>query len=134
MKLLKLVYIAHGWNLGLSGRPLIRESAEAWRYGPVIPELYHGIKRFREKDVPLDQIKVESEPNFTSEEEDIMDQTMAMYSLRPAFQLSRMTHAPGTPWDVVYNELGESAEIPNDLIEDHYDRLYRKRTKSDAAD
>lgn len=26
----KLVYIAHGWSLAITGQPLVRQSAEAW--------------------------------------------------------------------------------------------------------
>ena len=35
MKLLKLVYIAHGWHLALSEgkKPLVNEASEAWKYG-----------------------------------------------------------------------------------------------------
>ncbi|MCC7437458.1 MAG: DUF4065 domain-containing protein [Armatimonadetes bacterium] len=40
MKLLKLVYIAHGWHLGIMGKPLISDEVQAWKYGPVIPKLY----------------------------------------------------------------------------------------------
>ncbi len=32
MKLQKLVYIAHGWHLGLLGAPLLRSPIEAWTY------------------------------------------------------------------------------------------------------
>src|SRR5215510_7158653 len=44
MKLQKLVYFAHGWSLALTGVPLIKDAVEAWRYGPVIPALYHEFK------------------------------------------------------------------------------------------
>jgi uncharacterized phage-associated protein len=30
MKLLKLVYFAHGWHLALKGEPLLNERVEAW--------------------------------------------------------------------------------------------------------
>lgn len=51
MQVLKLVFIAHGWTLGLLGRPLIRDEVEAWQYGPVIPALYRAVSRFRSQPV-----------------------------------------------------------------------------------
>lgn len=36
MKLLKLVYITHGWYLGFNEEPLISDEIQAWKYGPVI--------------------------------------------------------------------------------------------------
>ena len=43
MQLLKLVFIAHGWMLGLYGEPLISDDVQAWKYGPVIPDLYQTL-------------------------------------------------------------------------------------------
>ena len=45
MKLIKLVYVAHGWYLGNYQKPLIGEASEAWKYGPTIPSLYHSFKQ-----------------------------------------------------------------------------------------
>src|SRR5258708_6687363 len=44
MKLLKLVYFAHGWHLALTKKPLIKEEIEAWKFGPVAPDVYHVFK------------------------------------------------------------------------------------------
>ena len=45
--LVKRVYIAHGFSLAITGRPLIDprfDRIEAWKYGPVIPSVYHSFK------------------------------------------------------------------------------------------
>ena len=44
MKLQKLVYFGHGWHLGYEPGALSVENAQAWRWGPVFPDLYHAIK------------------------------------------------------------------------------------------
>lgn len=44
MKLQKLIYFAHGWNYGLYDEPLIADPIQAWRFGPVIPSIYHEFK------------------------------------------------------------------------------------------
>ena len=40
-KLNNLMYFAQGWSLALLGRPLFSNEIQAWRYGPVIPAIYH---------------------------------------------------------------------------------------------
>jgi uncharacterized phage-associated protein len=44
MKLQKLVYYVKGFSLVLLGRPIFGEKLEAWRHGPVCPDLYHRLK------------------------------------------------------------------------------------------
>jgi uncharacterized phage-associated protein len=57
MKLIKLVYLAHGWYLGIKGEALINEEIQAWKYGPVIESLYHAFKRYGNKQIPAEEIK-----------------------------------------------------------------------------
>lgn len=40
LKLQKLVYYTQAWSLVRDGQPMFAEQFEAWRYGPVVPELY----------------------------------------------------------------------------------------------
>lgn len=44
LKLIKLVYISHGWYLALTDKPLISECIIAWAYGPMISSIYNNFK------------------------------------------------------------------------------------------
>ena len=39
----KLLYFAHGWMLGIHGEPLVEGNWEAWRYGPVLRDVYFSL-------------------------------------------------------------------------------------------
>ena len=121
MQLLKLVYIAHGWMLALYSRPLICDEIEAWRYGPVIPELYHEIKRFGSRPVvgPLNK----SPTSIDKAADDIVRQVYDGYGHYTAAQLSELTHQSGTPWATTRAAgYGWRDTISNSLIEEYYRR------------
>ena len=121
MHILKLVYISHGWMLGLYGRSLINEPAEAWRYGPAVSSIYRRYKSFRGD--PITTERVDRSDAFDDEQRDIVEQVHDVYGDFTALQLSALTHKPDTPWDVTYREFGAGAIIRNELIRDYYQRL-----------
>ena len=121
MHVLKLVYISHGWTLGLYGRSLINEPAEAWRYGPMVPSIYHLYKSFRGD--PITTEPVDRSDAFDDEQRDVIEQVHDVYGDFTPAQLSALTHKPDTPWDVTYREFGVGAIIRNELLRDYYKRL-----------
>lgn len=122
MQLLKLVYIAHGWYLGLYGRPLIKDEVQAWQYGPVIPHLYNATRKFRSQPV-TGSLETRDAIALGDSERDIIRQTYEIYGGMTGPALSRLTHAAGTPWQMTYRPGEFGIVIPNDIIEDHYNRL-----------
>lgn len=129
MQVLKLVYIAHGWMLGLYGRPLISDEIQAWQYGPVIPRLYNAMRRF--KSSPVEGPLPERGPgDLDANEASIVDQVYDIYGAMSGPALSRLTHAEGTPWAMTYTPGSFGLGISNDIIEDHYARM----AQSAAAD
>ncbi|GER00806.1 hypothetical protein JCM17845_14290 [Iodidimonas gelatinilytica] len=126
MQVLKLVYIAHGWNLGLYGKPLIKEEIQAWQYGPVIPRLYKLIKKFRSNPVqgPLSGVQ---EHDLKDKEKDLIKQVFKIYGKKTGPALSRLTHQAGSPWALTYSEGEFGMLISNDIIEDHYSRLAQRK-------
>jgi uncharacterized phage-associated protein len=124
MQLLKLVFISHGWQLGLHGRPLVGEDAEAWQYGPVIPSIYHAYKRYGGNFITENPDVDRSQ--FDHTERKTLDQVWKGYGHRSGVSLSSLTHEKNSPWEVTVRECGLGSVIPNDLIEDYY------RRKADA--
>ena len=124
MKLLKLVYIAHGWSLGLLNRPLILEQPQAWKYGPVIESLYQGFRRYGNERIPADATVPHAALSGDQVVNQLLDQVWTKYSPLTGGQLSALTHQVGTPWYTVWHEQGGKdrlgAPIPNMLIEQHY--------------
>lgn len=129
MKLLKLVYIAHGWHRGYFGKNLINDAVQAWRYGPVIPDLYRKIRHYGSSpiDAPIDGYGLPGDQNNQLPDEktlELLDRVWDSYKDFSAIQLSAMTHQAGTPWDEIWKSSGgdnySGAIIPNDLIQEHY--------------
>lgn len=133
MKLLKLVYIAHGWMLALHGRPLLWDHPEAWKYGPMIPALYESYARTFRGD-PIIEIFRKSETLAVDEEaQSIVEQTWLRYGPQDPHTLSALCHQKGTPWADTWKD-GEGAfeKIPNEEIKMYYGKLLRVGQKEQA--
>jgi uncharacterized phage-associated protein len=126
LKLLKLVYIAHGWSFPYLREPLLAEPAQAWQYGPVVPSLYHAVSKFR--DGSITGVVPDTDPQALSEQADSLIRSVYdSYARYSGIQLSNMTHMPNTPWSEAWNARGKNALIPNDRISAHYQHLLETR-------
>jgi uncharacterized phage-associated protein len=142
MTLLKLVFFAHGWYLAATGRPLIKEQVEAWRYGPVIRVLYDEFKHFGNcpisdsaHDIIFDGKRlIAHEPNLQDsvscesegEYEDaskVIRWVWDKYRGFEAIKLSQLTHLADSPWKNVYKDGVRNIVIPNDVIRGYYKKL-----------
>ena len=122
MQVLKLVYLCHGWMLGLCGLPLIRDRVEAWKYGPVIPGLYHSLKKYG-ADPVTETIEQPYDTPFDDQEDGIIEEVFDVYGNHTGPQLSTITHRPGSPWSQTWDAGG--TVIPNDGMKRHYKELAR---------
>jgi uncharacterized phage-associated protein len=128
LQLIKLVYLSHGFMLGLYRRPLVSEDVQAYTYGPVFPTLYRAVKEFRSSPVagPLavQDGSGATKDRFGELEDDVIRQVYQKYGRRNGIQLSRLTHQPDSPWSQVWDEgRGHGQTISNDLLEDYFSAL-----------
>jgi uncharacterized phage-associated protein len=129
LKLIKLVYIAYGWNMALTNERLFEEPIEAWRHGPVIPSLYHEFKHFgsnpissKAEDVDLDtyELVVPRVPTTDAQTNFVLNKVWAAYKHFRAWDLRQKTHEPDSPWNRVYAEGKKDALLRDDDIRAHY--------------
>lgn len=134
--LVKRVYIAHGFALAVLHRGLTDprfDRVEAWKYGPVIPSVYHSFKQYRaqpitDKTVVMEWNDETKQPVFVApevrnkEDRQIIEMVWKRYQNYTDSQLVDLTHQKRTPWDLCFVE-GENAEIPDELTEYYYRRI-----------
>lgn len=128
MQLLKLVYIAHGWMLGLSGRRLIDQPIEAWQYGPVVRDIYNATRGAGREPVygPL----WAPSGALDGEQDDMIRQVFDLYGNMSGIALSNITHMPNTPWALTYKPGAFGTPIDDGLIAAHYRRLAKERREA----
>lgn len=136
---MKLVYIAHGFMLATLDRSAINprfDKVEAWKYGPVIPSVYHSFKQygnspitqktviFQDEGMHDGQISVSiSTPELYGEEEQkVCRLVWKIYSDYTDGQLVDILHKVGSPWSLFYVE-GKNNEIPDIVTKIYYTKL-----------
>lgn len=120
MHLMKLVYIAFGWRIALTEKRLFPQRIEAWRYGPVMPDLYHATKKWGKKEIPLELISDEAVISDDPDTLEFLENIVEIYKDYNGIGLSNLTHESGTPWDLTYEPNVFNKEIPQLIIQEHY--------------
>jgi uncharacterized phage-associated protein len=129
MKLIKLVYFAYAWNLAIFNKKLFSEKIEAWRYGPVVPSIYHEFKRCG--DSPIDHFAINFELgrgekisfpvlNGKSPEDlntiRVVETIWRVYKDKSGWELSDITHhGDNSAWKSAYAQ-GENSEMDDKKI------------------
>lgn len=134
--LMKRVYIAYGFCLAILGRSVLDERfdrVEAWKYGPVIPSVYHSFKQYKDKPITektvvmtwnADKGKAEYE---TPELEDtdvrkVVRMVWERYKGMSDNEMVTLTHRKGTPWSLCYVP-NMNAAIPDSFTKLFYEKL-----------
>lgn len=127
LQLQKLCYIAEGVHLAVYNSSLFLESVKAWKYGPVIEELYEELKCNGNK--PCDKIEGYDDINETKADISAfsaINATYEKYKNKSANELVNLTHQPGTPWHNTYYNPETDWTISKVLIRTYYKEFVKK--------
>jgi len=112
MKLQKLVYFAQAWNLAIKDAPLFNETIEAWKYGPVVREVYQYYMGFGNGPI----LAYEKNLTLSKDDQALIDEVWRVYGRFSPAQLSTLSHEKNGPWDgKKHREL-----IPQDQIREFF--------------
>jgi uncharacterized phage-associated protein len=130
LSLEKHLFYAQSFWLVLSGRPLFDDEFEAWRNGPVVPEVYDAYKGFGLNPIVPASGGTRSLGN--REIEAYIDELVDFLGGYTAIQLSRATHAED-PWRKVREDI--ATRISSRTVISKTDMLrYYSRLISDGED
>ena len=119
LQIIKMTYLCHGWMLGLHHRAMSRQPVEAWQYGPVVPAVYHAVKRYGTRPVRT-LVRTARTHAFDPLEDDLIEQVLDVYGQLSGIELATMTCTRGSPWHRTHCEKGRDAPIPDAWIEEYF--------------
>jgi len=140
LKLQKLIYFAHGWNLAFYDIPLIDEQVQAWKYGPVINSVYHTFKDYgdkpidgRAKTIDFSDMKIVTPriPPTDTDRQNLLREVWRLYGKYTGIQLSTMSHMSDSPWSKAWDQNIEKLKfvsISNDIIKGYFKGLLNRQS------
>ncbi len=120
LKLQKLLYFAQAVSLSMKDKPIFEEKIEAWKFGPVVPDVYHALKGFNNQ--PID-ISAETQ-EIDSEAKALLENVWSVYGKFSAHELVNITHNH-LPWRKVYESGGMNKEITKESLKEYYADYYQ---------
>jgi uncharacterized phage-associated protein len=117
MKLQKLVYYSQAWAVVWDDDCIFPEKIQAWKNGPVVPELWHATRgQFR-----IDRVNGGNSGNLTNANKETIGRVLAFYGDKDAQWLSDLTHMED-PWKYAYAQ-GANTEISLENLSEYYSSL-----------
>ncbi|MDR1877013.1 MAG: DUF4065 domain-containing protein [Flavobacteriaceae bacterium] len=114
IKINKLLYISFGFYGAVHDKHLFPDRIEAWKYGPVIPDVYSA---FNNGYFDTDIISLEEN------EKTSIDRVLHLYGSKAPFLLVDLTHQKDTPWSNSYVPGERNIEIKKDTIINYYKNI-----------
>ncbi|MDR1236509.1 MAG: DUF4065 domain-containing protein [Holosporaceae bacterium] len=124
LKLQKLLYYAQAWYMvHHGGKKLFSDNIEAWKFGPVVKDVYDLYKKFSRN--PIDEQVDEGDfARLNPEDRKFMDEFLGEFMDHSALSLVNMIHNE-PPWKEAFDEEDPfcSSIISTDSMYNYYSKL-----------
>lgn len=127
----KLLYFAQGRHLADYNEPLFDEQIEAWKYGPIIKNVYDSFKHYGKNIIvdPKGDFDIEK---MNDDDFQFLSDVFTNYADYSTSALINKTHEKDGPWDKVYIQ-DKNMVIPLNLIKSYFLKQEKMRTIEDSV-
>lgn len=134
----KILYFGHGYHLAYYNDPLFSQTVQAWKHGPVIPEVYRVFRDYGKSPITTLADTYDEHFECTPYRADLSESTTRYlasvwdaYKGVSPYKLSDLSHAPDGPWAKASAgqdlDANRGVPMPNPMIREYFVRLVQKR-------
>jgi len=127
LRMHKVLYMAHMLYMGKhDGTRLIADDFEAWKYGPVIRNVYYRLKDFGKDSIAPDAFSDRNFVESAARAEYLKDAADMLVDI-PSYELVDLTHHPRGAWAKVYVANSETRPVlrDEDIVTEYQELYYR---------
>lgn len=122
LKLQKLIYYAQAWSIVLFGEQLFEGKLEAWKNGPVSPEVYQEYKQY-DKKIPIPEPDDFEETLFSEQELSLLNLINDTYGNFSASKLWKLSHSEH-PWLMARKGISDNKASKKEIIPEWIQAYY----------
>lgn len=126
-KVQKTLYFCQCWSLALRGEPLFAGEVQAWRHGPVVPEVYGLLKDWG--DEPIDPVPAPKQEDLNEDDRLFIESVWESCRSYTGRKLAQWTHEPG-PWAEVWGDRGRWDRGRDPIPEPMMRERFKSRARS----
>ena len=131
LKMQKLLYYAQGHFFALYDEPLFEERIEAWRYGPVVKNVYDRFAKYTNLAIDFKELENYNAKLYTKEHLDTLPFLFNRYNSFSAWELVLKTHEEPL-WKKYFDKYNTN-EIPFEELKAFFKDKLKKETKGYLA-
>lgn len=138
LALQKIIYFLHAQYLKETDTPLCKGYFEAWKHGPVHPQIWTTFKNAGRDPIRHTAYGIDIETGISKKIDEIEDKAVLLFIARkglellavPAPRLVGMSHLPGGPWDKLTRDSGGQRQYGTRISNEHIAQWHHARIAS----
>lgn len=115
LKLQKMLYFIQGFSYSKRDEAFISDDFEAWRYGPVVRDVYIEFSRYGSLLITDFYNSNYQNINFEKKDKEFLDDMIQSLNNYSTSKLVSASHAKDSPWALAYNNSDKSLISKEDI-------------------